>query len=145
MAFFEWEDRFSVGIDAIDDQHRRLISLINRLHDVIEHCNRQATLKSVLGELQTVSAIIGELIDYARYHFSTEEDYMRRYAFPESAAHQTEHRKFIEKIGDYQQRFEQKKTRISLEIAEFLATWWRSHILNSDKKCAAFCCSKGAG
>jgi len=144
MAFFEWEDRFSVGIHGIDEQHRRLFGLINKLHDVIERCENRATLEAVLCELETVTTVIAELIDYAQYHFTTEEDYMRRYEFPESATHQAEHQQFVERVRDYQRRFEQKRTRISLEIAEFLVNWWRNHILHSDKKCGAFCCAKGA-
>ena len=144
MAFFEWEDRFSVGIRSIDEQHQRLFGLINQLHDVIQRCEHQATLQSVLCELETVTTVIAELIDYARYHFTTEEDYMRRYEFPESATHKAEHEQFVEKVREYQQRFEQKTTRISLELAEFLVNWWRNHILNSYKKCGVLCCTKGA-
>ena len=144
MAFFEWEDRFSVGINVIDEQHQRLFGLISKLHDVIERCEREATLEAVLCELEAVTTVIGELIDYAQYHFSTEEDYMRRYEFTDDETHRAEHQRFIEKVQDYRRRFEQKKTRISLEIAEFLADWWRNHILNSDKRCGAFCSTKGA-
>lgn len=144
MAFFEWEERFSVGISAIDEQHQRLFALINQLHDAIEHCEKLATLEAVLCELDAVTAVIGELIDYAQYHFSTEEDFMRRYEYPAYETHQTEHQQFVKEVQGYQQRFEQKKTRISLEIADFLVDWWRNHILESDQKCGAFCCAKGA-
>ena len=144
MPFFEWEDRFGVGINTIDQQHQRLFALINQLHDAIERCEQLATLEAVLCELDAVTATIGELIDYARYHFSTEEDYMRRYEYPDRLSHQAQHQQFVEEVQGYRKRFEQKKTRISPEVADFLVNWWRTHILNSDKKCGAFCCSKGA-
>jgi hemerythrin-like metal-binding protein len=97
-----------------------------------------------MSELDTVDSVIGELIDYAQVHFTTEEEYLRRYDFPDYPAHQHEHQQFIEKVQDYRRRFVEKKTRISLEIAEFLSDWWRNHILNSDKRGAAFCVAQGA-
>jgi hemerythrin len=55
MAFFEWEDGFAVGVTEIDQQHRRLIGLISRLHEAIERSNDLATLASVMSELDTIT------------------------------------------------------------------------------------------
>jgi len=143
MAFFDWEDAFGVGVLGIDQQHQRLIALINQLHDAIERSNELATLESVLSELAAVTSVVDELISYTQYHFSTEEGHMLQYAYPGYDEHKAEHEQFVGKVQDFRRRFDKQKTRLSLDIAEFLMNWWRGHILNSDKKCGAFLCEKG--
>ena len=122
MEFFEWDDGFSVYVVEIDRHHQHLF---------------------VLREQETVAAAIKKLIDYASYHFTTEEAYMRRWAYPEHSQHHDEHRQFIENVQAFKQAFDRKKTRLSLDIAEFAKSWWRSHILGTDKKCGAFLNEQG--
>ena len=145
MPFFEWDDSFSVNVVEIDQHHQHLFGLINQLHEAIERSNRLATLESVLREQETVAAVIKQLIDYASYHFTTEEDYMCRWAYPEHSQHRDEHRKFIDNVQAFRQAFDTKKTRLSPDIAEFAKSWWRSHILVTDKKCGAFLKEQGLG
>ena len=35
MALFTWQDKYSVGIRQIDDQHKQLINMINELNDAM--------------------------------------------------------------------------------------------------------------
>lgn len=143
MVFFEWRDAFSVQIAQIDQQHRRLIELVNDLHAAIERSNELATMEAVLSEIDTVVTVIGELIRYASYHFTTEEDYMTEYAYPGYDDHRRQHQSFIGKIDAYKRSFEKERTRISIDIATFIRQWWEVHILDSDKKCGAFLYDKG--
>jgi hemerythrin len=138
MAFFEWEDSFSVSIAEIDQQHRQLIKLVNQLHEAIERSNDLATMAAVMSELDTTSSAIDEMVDYARVHFATEENYMLRYVYPEYDSHKNEHQEFIDKVQTFRSKFEKTKTRLSLDITEFLKTWWRRHILAEDRRCGAF-------
>jgi len=143
MAFIEWDDSFSVNVAEIDGHHRHLFGMVNQLHEAIERSNRVATLESVLRELETVAAVIRELIDYASYHFATEEDYMRRWAYPEHSQHRDEHRRFIDNVQAFRQAFDREETRLSLDVAEFVKSWWQTHILAADKKCGAFLNKQG--
>ena len=143
MAFLEWDDSYSVDIAEIDRHHQHLFGLVSQLHEAIERSNRLATLESVLREQETVAAVIEELINYASYHFTTEEDYMRRWAYPEHGQHRDEHRQFRDHVQAFRQSFSKKKTRLSLDIAEFAKSWCQSHILVTDKKCGAFLKEQG--
>jgi hemerythrin len=138
MAFFEWEDRFSVNVAQIDQQHQRLFKLINDLHEAIARSNSLATMASVVKEMDTVTSVIRELMSYAEYHFGTEECYMSDYSYSGRDQHQTEHQDFIKRVHAFEQTFSREKTRLSIDIAEFLREWWRGHILGSDKKVGAF-------
>jgi hemerythrin len=143
MAFFEWEDDFSVKVAEIDRQHRRLIALVNSLYEVIERSNELATMAAVLDEIDTVTSVITELMDYASVHFKTEEQYMLDYAYPEFEDHHKEHEEFLKKVEGFRESFDRKKTRLSITVAEFIRTWWRRHILDADKRCGAFLSARG--
>lgn len=143
MPYFEWDDSFTTHVTRIDEQHRRLIGLINRLHDAIERSNELATMSAVMNELVTATSVVNELVNYALYHFSTEEEYMSDYAFPAYAAHKQEHEQFIRRVDAFRRELEAHKGRLSIDIVEFLVEWWRSHILSSDKKCGAFLNEQG--
>lgn len=143
MAFFEWQDTFSVGIAGVDEQHRRLIGLVNRLHEVIERSDQTATLAAVLSEIDTVRAVIDELTAYAACHFATEDAYMTAHPQPEDDRHRAEHLAFVEQIGRFREACGQPKSRQSLEIATFCKTWWENHILQTDKALGAFLVTRG--
>jgi hemerythrin-like metal-binding protein len=117
--------------------------LVNDLHAVIERTNELATLAAVLGEMDTVTAVIDELLRYASYHFDTEERYMLQHGYPDYEGHRADHRQFKEKVAAFKSSFDRAKTRLSTEIAEFLKTWWQTHILAADKKCGAFLNKQG--
>ena len=143
MAFFEWEDRFSVNVATIDKQHRRVIDLTNQLHDAIQRSNDLATKEAVMSEIATVKSVLESLTAYAQDHFATEEAYLLEHAYPELEQHQAAHRQYTERVSAYQRSFERPKERLSLELAEFLAKWWRGHILERDQRYAAFLSEKG--
>src|SRR3989304_6300499 len=97
MAFFEWDPRFSVNISEIDQQHKKLIGLISILHEGMQPGNDD-TLESAVKELSTQASVINEMVDYSQYHFSTEERYMRKYAYPDYEEHKNEHESFIREV-----------------------------------------------
>ncbi|UCD30007.1 MAG: hemerythrin family protein [Planctomycetota bacterium] len=138
MAFFEWQPEFSVSVAEIDQQHQRLIGLVNQLHEAIEKSNQLATMQSVLSEMDAITSTINEMIDYTIYHFSTEEKYMLEYKYPQYQQHKGEHQLFIDKVQNFKRNFENTKTRLSLDIADFIMNWWQEHILKTDKKCGIF-------
>ncbi len=133
MAFMNWSDEFSVNVKEIDDQHRKLVELINKLHTAM--AERKG--KEVLG------GIIKELMDYTAYHFSTEEKYFEMYNYPEKLAHIQEHNDFVRKVQEFQKGFEAGKILLSVDIMNFLTDWLRRHILGSDKKYGPFFNEKG--
>lgn len=73
----QWSDDFSVGIRSIDDQHKRLVKLVNRMLQ-----NPAAETGS-----ETVSDVLSQMTRYAKTHFKFEEDLMLKNAFPHIDAH----------------------------------------------------------
>lgn len=123
----EWSDRFSVGVPELDNQHQRLISIINRLNG----CDRTAVCGPACHFDQTLS----ELIDYAERHFKAEEDYMASIGFDGLLQHEDEHRVFHEKMVGFCQRAADPTASQEHEreqLMEYLKLWLTNHILKSD-------------
>lgn len=129
MQFFYWNASFEIGIPLIDEQHRRLVDLINHL----------ATALSEGGRLPQVEALIGELSDYAAKHFADEEQIMDGSGLSdeEKTRHRKGHRGFVEKVRQIAQRDDLLRADVSEQVLEFLITWLVSHILGSDRKISA--------
>jgi hemerythrin-like metal-binding protein len=124
MSFFVWETRYATGIQSIDDDHRRLVELIDQLYTAMS----QGRAKDILQD------IISGLIDYTKVHFKREEVFMKSVGFSDFDNHKSTHDAFIRKVKDFQQQLEQGKTNISIEVITFLRDWLLVHILNVDQK-----------
>jgi len=133
MAFFAWSDGYSVGIRDIDEQHKKLVTLVNQLYEAMQG----GKASDVLG------TILGELIRYTKYHFSAEEKLMETHAYPELAAHKQEHMDLTEKVIELENKFKAGKVTISLEVGKFLKEWLLRHIQGTDKKYGPYLNSKG--
>jgi len=133
MPLIDWTDTLSVGISSIDDQHKKLIGLINKLNEAMK-----------AGKAREIMAgVLKEVIDYTVYHFSTEEKYMAQVDYLATVAHVNEHRQFAKKALDLQRDFTAGKTMITLEVMNFLKDWVSKHIQGTDKKYSAAFIAKG--
>ena len=63
MAFFEWNDGYSVGVAEADEQHRRLIGLIDQLHEAMTQGAGRQSVGSAIDELETIASVLDELVE----------------------------------------------------------------------------------
>lgn len=133
MPIMSWTETYSTGIKEIDQQHKKLIELINALHDAMA----KGQAKAVLGK------ILGELINYCASHFAMEEKLFDKYGYPDAADHKDKHQKMTSKVLALQMQYEQGKAMMTLEVMDFLQQWLDKHILGTDMKYAPFLKSKG--
>ncbi len=138
MAFCEWDDSYSVEVPKADRQHQRLFDLINQLHESIAKDEPEATVDSVVDELDTIESVLDELVDYASHHFSTEESYMLEYAYAAYASHKAAHEHFVQRVCTFQRDFEEGRALCSIEIIRFLKDWLENHIRTFDKQLGIF-------
>jgi hemerythrin len=124
MSFFVWENKYATGIESIDNDHRKLVELIDQLYTAMS----QGRAKEVLQD------IISGLVDYSKFHFNREETFMKSVGFIDFDDHKSTHDAFINKVKDFQQKLEHGKTNISIEVITFLRDWLLVHILNVDQK-----------
>jgi len=133
MALINWQPNYSVNIKEIDLQHRKLIDVINKLHDA---------MKSGKGK-EVMSKILGELVDYTNYHFGNEEKLFDQYGYSESRTHKRQHSDLVKQVVNYKNDFETGKSMLTMELMNFLKDWLTKHILDSDKQYSSFLNSKG--
>ena len=119
-----WSEEYSVGINEIDTQHKRLVELINKLHDAMSQGKSR----------EIASEILSDLTNYTQTHFKFEEEKFAKYNYEHRLIHELEHKKFVDKITEFKTDFENGKALISIELMNFLKDWLINHIKVSDKK-----------
>ncbi len=133
MAFFNWNDDLSVKIRSIDNQHMKLIEMINDFYDNIKNRSNDDSIKKLITEMRK----------YAQSHFNLEEKYMKQYSYPGYDAHKKEHELFISKVVELEEKYQNGKLLLTFEITGFLKDWVKHHIQVVDKKYSQFFIDKG--
>ena len=133
MEQIEWNEKFSVGIETIDSQHKNLLKLINRI----------ISKNEIKTKSETVSTLINSMTQYAQEHFRTEEKYMKEYAYPNLDEHAEQHRAFIKKTVDICTATMLDVEQVPEVILHYLKTWWNQHILEEDMSYKSFFKEKG--
>jgi hemerythrin-like metal-binding protein len=124
MDFITWKDSFSVGIPSIDDQHKKLVGMINNLFSEFSKGITDKFLKEIIQELEK----------YTVYHFSYEEKFMQLYNYAGYKAHKAEHQQFIEKIDNYKEMLSKDNKKEVIDFITFLKNWLLKHIMGTDKQ-----------
>ncbi len=124
MAQLDWMPALAVGNKVIDEQHRSLFALINRLDEALgSHRERPAVI-----------TVIQELGDYVRDHFGLEERLFVEKAYPGAEAHIQEHGGFVARIMAFQMDYLAGKSELTPELVGFLKAWLTNHISLTDRK-----------
>ncbi len=128
-----WKDEFSVGIARMDEQHKKIIAMINRLiHE-----------QKVVTEPETVAKLLTEMTDYTREHFRAEEYLLSEYGYDRKDQQVKQHQEFIEKTMEFCSASNMGPNILSVALLEFLSTWLVDHILTEDMQYKTFFEEKG--
>lgn len=122
MALLQWKDEYSTGLEDVDEEHRDLIDIINRLHDLMLADDAKLT----------VPAFFDRLLKGVSTHFALEERIMGESDYPELAAHQEDHDRLLDDIRDLAEAFERAEEVDSVELALRLEPWFRRHFATHD-------------
>jgi hemerythrin-like metal-binding domain len=134
MAFMEWRAEYSVRVAIFDDEHKKLIAIINQLHGAIAEGLDKAAL----------SAVCDRLIEYTVMHFRHEELYFEDWAYPGAEAHSEAHATLREMVLSYRQQILDRDDRaLADELSSFLRHWLGHHILVEDRAYGEYLYAKG--
>lgn len=131
--FVEWKDDYSVGIDSIDQQHKKLLNLINQLQTAVDYSTGDEFEREALDEL----------VDYTKTHFTYEEGLMRDNDYPDYEPHKAQHEKMFKKVGEVLAEYEQDQDTAMANAAEYLKDWLINHINGTDKEYSSYLIGKG--
>lgn len=129
MSKIKWEDSFSVHNAEIDEQHQKWIAIYNKMHESMIKESAQSGAGA---------EALKAMLDYARYHFSFEEEYMRKINYPNLIEHHRIHKDFDNLIYTYYRDKQEGKVVLGTEIIRILKNWLLGHITKEDKKYALF-------
>lgn len=127
MALLDWKNEYSINNKIIDEQHKKLVDLINQLHTAMS----EGKGKDILGK------ILEELVSYTVFHFSSEEKFMKEHNYSGYSLHKIEHDKLTKQVVEFQDNYKAGKSMVSQELMKFLKDWLVNHIIGSDKKLAS--------
>lgn len=134
-VFVEWDNKYSVNIKQVDDEHKHLIDIINDLFDACTRGKEAAEEKFRLS--------IKDVVGYVKTHFSNEEDLMIKHNYPDYQNHKKQHELFVMKLLEEVARFEEGKQFVPNHFVRFLKEWLLEHIAVTDKAYQKFFEEKG--
>ena len=119
----KWDTKYATGIDKIDDDHKKLIMLINKIFNLIVRG------KYDLGDYNEV---LNSLSSYVTAHFAYEEALMLENGYPNRDEHILDHKRFLKKISALD------REHLTIDILSFLKVWLLTHIAVVDSDLGAF-------
>jgi hemerythrin len=124
MGLLHWERRYSVGIEAVDHEHRELVDLINRLY---EEARARGSKVAVLG-------FFGDLFKAISAHFALEERIMRERRYDQLTQHKNDHERLLDEIRDIMEDYETTDVFDDQLLAQRLDSWFSRHFETHDAR-----------
>lgn len=118
----EWRDSYSVGVAAIDYEHRELIRLLNAIIDTLE----------AGGEVEPVLDFLGEVNAGISAHFALEEQIMREQGYDEYRDHKSDHEHLLDDIREIMDDVAAGAYPGDAEFAARLGDWFTRHFRTHD-------------
>ena len=129
MQHVSWDEKMSVGVAVLDDDHKKLLDIFNAL------------LKSGIAAKDpgNLTDLLGSLVDYTKVHFAREEDIMERQGYPDLDAHKAAHRYFIDEIQKLSQDDDDSnEMMLRIDLILLLKEWLIEHIQSVDMQYRPF-------
>lgn len=123
-----WDEKYSVGVDEIDAQHKEFLEILAAMYAAIYAHKIEEEWPSLLEKLEA----------HVHTHFATEEAYFKKYNYPETEEHAGQHQLLTQKATDYINRYDPKNTALLLELLDFLEDWFVIHSEGHDLKYAEY-------
>ncbi|MFW5797262.1 MAG: bacteriohemerythrin [Spirochaetota bacterium] len=120
----EWTPKLSVGVPVFDEHHKRWLSIIDELYQVMRRGASDEAMQKTFDEV----------LAYTEYHLGAEERAFEHFDYPRSDDHKRMHRELTEKIRSLHADMQTgNKQLVALEVMEFLENWVVKHIIGCDK------------
>lgn len=128
MHAFAWKPVYSVGDDAIDQQHRSLIGMMNEYYDC-----------QLNGGHDRAREVLARLLALTVRHFREEEERMAQAGYPHLKEHQRLHQELLKSVDVLAREYLHAPDSESAgRLSTFLKVWLTRHILGSDKRYGPF-------
>lgn len=124
MTFLAWKPEYSVGIDAVDHEHREMIELVNALYEEMKNRRDQDSIEQFLGDIHAAISA----------HFALEERVMKRAGYDEYEAHKDDHEELLDQIRDLMDLYANDPDTGLPQLQERLSDWFAAHFSTFDSR-----------
>ena len=131
MPYISWEPSLSVGVPALDEQHRAFIQVLNDLHDTLMGGEFHEVVRARDRTLEGIES-------YVRSHFAAEEQFMASIGYPLLAEHRRLHQEFTARIRGYRATIAAGEQVLNSDLVKTMIRWVRDHLATEDRKYAVF-------
>lgn len=132
MPLIRWSSRLSVGITQFDNEHKKMVEMINDLHQALKTGRGSAS----------IGTILDGLIGYTSTHFASEEILMQKHAVPGLEKHKAEHSALTNQVLEFQKEYYNGKA-VPQSLMLFIKGWLMKHILDEDREYGPYLNSTG--
>lgn len=123
----EWRDEFLLGIEKIDEQHKRLFEIANDIYALLKN-------QLITDKYDEIVRLVSELKDYTVFHFTYEQEYLQSIGYRKYFAHKVAHDDFIEKVNSIDlDKVDNDQEQHLFEMLDFVVEWISKHILETDR------------
>jgi len=127
--YVEWDDDYSVGVPLMDEQHKKLIMMIN---DLFQRSVSGSTSSSL-----TFAMAVKDAAEYTKIHFKIEETYLEKVGYPGLPEQKKQHETFMAEVLSTFEKYK-KGEAMPLDLVRFLKKWLLNHIAVMDKQYTAY-------
>lgn len=122
-----WKEEYNLGIVQIDEQHKMLFDIAGRAYKLL-------TDEMKVDKYDEIVAVLEELKDYTKFHFSFEEEYMMKIGYKKLLSHKVQHSDFIEKMDSIDlNKVDEDQDKYLGSITDYIINWIIGHILGRDR------------
>lgn len=126
MPVAVWNDSLATGNPVVDEQHKQLFAMVNKLNDAI--LSGQAK--------EIILKVLDGLARYVVVHFQGEEKLMVEKNYPDYAAHKKIHDDLTAQASTIIEQYRSGQITLTLQLSQFLGNWIKTHIMQEDQRMA---------
>jgi len=126
MSLFAWRPEYTVNVASLDCHHQKLFSILNSVYENVMNSP----------EIGCVLPRIDELSEYTNYHFSAEEEYLKKQGYSGINEHIAMHREFTHTIESLRSSYNKNDLEVSRDLIIVLGDWLLRHVIKEDRKYA---------
>jgi hemerythrin len=133
MALMTWSNKYSVGFEALDNQHKAMMRTLNELHAA-----------AMRGRAHKVAGpLLRQIVSLTNEHFSAEEGLMESTGYPGLAAHRDQHRELSGKIAEFVSRHKSGDAAVYTPLLYFVRDYQTKHMQSEDQEYAPWLMAHG--
>lgn len=113
---FKWNKEYVTGVSVIDEQHKQLFSILDKLH--------------ITSSTEEVYDLFEALLEYTVYHFNAEEEYLLQFDQKHAQDHKKKHDEFIQMINEKDLNLLDDNSQVFQDdLFTMVSHWIKSHVI----------------